>query len=325
MGLLAAGRALRTVGRHLFVHSGAVPLALRYPPGGVRIVMYHGVSSSGVPVDRFRRQLAFLRRHFESYWVSDLPRLLSGEIQPSRPPVVLTFDDGLRNNATVAAPMLDAHGLKATFYLVAGMLEGGIMIWNHELQCRLWSAPEGAHLPEGVPHLPPRGKGRWGAISRFIQAVKQWPDDRRSGLLAAVRRATPGFRPTPWMREEFEIMSVDEARRLPPGIEVGSHTLTHPILDRLPPDRAREEIAGSRAVLEDKLQREVRTFCYPNGQFSDLVAGLVSENYDAAVTVEQGVAAPRHSIHRLPRIIPGESFEQFVAWLVRPPRLRDGS
>ncbi len=322
MKLPGPAQAVRTLGRDFIARSGLASLLLRYPAGGVRIIMYHGISSAGVPAALFERQLRFFQRHFNVYWASELPGLFSGRIVPDRPPVVLTFDDGLRNNARVAAPLLEKYGLKATFYLVSDLLSGGRMMWNHELGCRLWSAQDGA-LPAAVPRLPGRGAGRRRVISRFITRVKQWPEEHRLELLDAVREATPNFRPEDWMKEEFEIMSAEEAKTLPRLIEVGSHTRTHPILDKVTSERAEEEIAGSKLVLEDLLGKEVRTFCYPNGQFSEEVARLVARHYDAAVTVEQGVASAGCSAHRLPRIMAGGSYPQFVAWLIRPPALRE--
>jgi len=319
---MGATQAVRTLGRDFIARSGMAAFLLRYLSGGVRIIMYHGISDGGVPASLFERQLRFFKRHFDVFWASELPSLLSGDIVPNRPPVVLTFDDGLRNNATVAAPLLEKYDIKATFYLVSDLLSGGRMMWNHELRCRLLSAHEGV-LPAEVPRLPARGAGRKRVVAKFVSEVKQWRENRKLELLHAVREATPAFVPEPWMREEFEIMSVEEARSLPPVVEIGSHTRTHPILDKVTLERAVDEIVGSKHVLEEVLGRDIRTFCYPNGQFSGDVARLVAMHYDAAVTVEQGVASAQSERHRLPRIMAGASYPQFVAWLVRPPALRE--
>ncbi len=53
------------------------------------------------------------------------------------------------------------------------------------------------------------------------------------------------------------------------GFDVGSHTLTHPELRLLPPADAREEIERSRTVLEQRLGRQITTFCYPFGEWNE--------------------------------------------------------
>jgi peptidoglycan/xylan/chitin deacetylase (PgdA/CDA1 family) len=74
------------------------------------------------------------------------------------------------------------------------------------------------------------------------------------------------------------------------GHTIGAHTRTHPDLTKIPPDRAREEISGSKKILEDRFGMAVQHFCYPYGKFSPAVRDLVAEaGYETAVTTEPGV------------------------------------
>jgi peptidoglycan/xylan/chitin deacetylase (PgdA/CDA1 family) len=310
--------ALKTI----LAKSGAFSLGLRLSRGKLRVLMYHGISPRSVPLPVFEQQLGYLTRHFDTYWVSEIPQLLQNLDSLRRPAVVITFDDGLRNNYRYAAPLLERYRAKATFYLVSDLLDGSSMLWNHEIRCRLALADDGA-LPAAVGRLSKSAAQRWSEVTEFVQAMKSWDDDRRVALCEEVSRCRLSAPYADWMREEFEIMSADEARKLPPLIEIGSHTRTHPMLDRVTEKTAIEEIEGSRRRLELALGRPVRTFCYPNGQSSESVVRIVERCYEVAVTVVQGVVRPGDRLHQLKRIISGVNMEEFFYYLARPPALSD--
>ena len=87
------------------------------------------------------------------------------------------------------------------------------------------------------------------------------------------------------------------------GHDIGSHTLTHPFLPRLAPDRAREEIFSSKKKLEDLFGRAIEHFCYPYGDWNAVVRDWVTEaGYRTASTTEYGVNTPETSCFTLKRI-----------------------
>jgi peptidoglycan/xylan/chitin deacetylase (PgdA/CDA1 family) len=86
------------------------------------------------------------------------------------------------------------------------------------------------------------------------------------------------------------------------GHTIGAHTRTHPDLTKIPPDRAREEISGSKKSLEDRFGVAVQHFCYPYGKFSPAVRDLVAEaGYETAVTTEPEVFHPGTDPLLIPR------------------------
>jgi peptidoglycan/xylan/chitin deacetylase (PgdA/CDA1 family) len=97
------------------------------------------------------------------------------------------------------------------------------------------------------------------------------------------------------------------------GHQVGSHGLTHANLKRLSLAAAREEIAGSKKLLEDKFGTPIRHFSYPSGKLSLPVQDLVREaGYDTACGVEFGVNRPSQRVFDLHRISPLDSRELFA-------------
>jgi peptidoglycan/xylan/chitin deacetylase (PgdA/CDA1 family) len=102
--------------------SGVLPADLRSRgAGSVIAVNYHGTPASLAP--RLRRHFTFYREHFECLGEDDLLRFLGGSLHLRRPGVVITFDDGLRDNAAVAAPLLEELGLRGWFMVPGGFVD----------------------------------------------------------------------------------------------------------------------------------------------------------------------------------------------------------
>jgi len=95
------------------------------------------------------------------------------------------------------------------------------------------------------------------------------------------------------------------------GIEFGAHTRSHPDLTTLPAGAAEEEIAGSRADLEELLQEPVRTFAYPFGAADDVTRRIAAHAYPVAAGVEEGVNRPGVDAHAVRRTMVDPSDRMF--------------
>ena len=100
------------------------------------------------------------------------------------------------------------------------------------------------------------------------------------------------------------IMSAPELREwAAAGMEVGSHSQSHPQLPGLSPGFLRQELLASRATLEDILGQAVRSFCYPYGAYGERERDLVQNlGFASAVTVRRERAQPGDDLWTLPRI-----------------------
>jgi peptidoglycan/xylan/chitin deacetylase (PgdA/CDA1 family) len=98
------------------------------------------------------------------------------------------------------------------------------------------------------------------------------------------------------------MLSAQQMRELAAaGIEIGAHTRSHPDLPRLAAQEAEDEIAGSRADLEDLLGRPVEAFAYPFGNLSAAAVGIARREFAAACTTVLQRAG-NDALHELPRI-----------------------
>ncbi len=111
--------------------------------------------------------------------------------------------------------------------------------------------------------------------------------------------APEGYRTAPLLSES-ELATLASSSL----VTLGAHTATHPKLDQLSPELARDEIFRSKQQLEEKCQRPVHHFCFPYGHFNNSVVGLVREaGFMTATTTQHGrVNAVGEDMLRLPRV-----------------------
>ena len=276
--------------------------------------MYHGVPAQNAQA--LAQQLHYLVRHFKVVSLETMLERLSNGGFPLAHEIVLTFDDGLRNNLTVVYPILRQLRVPATMFVCPGLVESGAWLWNHEMRCRMQrlAAPDLAEL-----------RMKLLAPGTSVDAIVEWMKTLRlpQRLMAetTIRQATAGFQPTDAQREAFDIMDWDDLHSLDRDlITVGSHTLSHPILTTLSGEEIESEILESRRCLEQRLERKVDFFCYPNGAYDKRAYQLVQKTYRVAVTTESGVIAGSRGldVHRLPRIASAES-AALTAWRLHRP------
>lgn len=242
----------------------------------------------GLPPRWLDEQLAYLTRHYE---VISLARLVAclerGERVPSRS-VVLTFDDGFRDNYENALPLLQKHGVPATIFLVTGALSHGDLPWSQRLGYLFQNtdAPElPADLAEGGPlSLITAGerKAAYRAIKPGVARLgRERRDERISALSRALRVEPPRDRMMTW----------HQAREMQAyGVELGAHTYSHPLLAAMEPEEARWEMERSRDDLARELGVERPTFCFPAGSMSpSLLSSVPKLGFRSCFLPGQGI------------------------------------
>jgi len=288
------------------------------------VLNYHGVLAEArsdrwsygncVDADSFRRQIRWLKRHFSVQGLDGLRNWQAGTLTGGKPPVLITFDDGYRNNLTVAAPICREEGVPAIFFLTTGMIGARKILWNDEVVARVlhWPKAEIA-TPSGEPQaVPSDTNSRRRLADRVNQEAKQLPEEVLRKYLEYLRAGNPSLdlMDDP---EARSFLSWSEARELVAlGFEVGSHTVSHPILSRLGLDAVRAELRDSKAILERELKQPCRAIAYPNGSERDVNQGVVDEaqsaGYEWAFMTTPKWQTKSVYAHRIPRIgFPGHT------------------
>jgi peptidoglycan/xylan/chitin deacetylase (PgdA/CDA1 family) len=262
--------------------------------------------------ERFDWQMAMLRRFCTPIDLRAGVQGLRQGVLPARA-VAVTFDDGYADNADVALPILRRHAVPATFFVSTAFLDGGRM-WNDTVIESVRRA-SGAQLDLrdlGLAVEPLGDALERGLLSqKILRAVKYLHPAERSAKVDALQRQIGASLPNDLMMAAGQVRGLADA-----GMNVGAHTVNHPILRTLRLDEATEEICNSRDRLEGIIGRRVTSFAYPNGRPEadytlrdrDLVQSL---GFDHAVSTTLGVAAPQSDLFQLPR---------FGAWDRKPER-----
>lgn len=280
---------------------------------GMRIVMYHGVGDDALAADVFEAHLGYLRAHHEVVSLDEILRRLAKPDRITGREVTLTFDDGLANNATVAAPLLAHCGLPATFFVCPALIDEGRWLWNHELRARLAAMDDETRATLAA---------RFALVGDVVDGAKGLSEADRRAVETAAREATPTWAPSAAERLRSDVMTWEQLRRLDRDLlTIGSHTLSHPILPTLDDAALARELEESAERLSAELDRPVDLFCYPNGAEDARVRAAALRTYRAAVTTESGVVEAGADVHALPRVScpPSPSRPATLAWrLYRP-------
>lgn len=237
-------------------------------------------------------------------------RLYDGTL-PSRP-AIITFDDGYRDNFTVALPILQQHRVQAAFFVATSFLDGTMMFNDRVIEAIRRCVGESVALVgmEGRPvRLPVRSdRERRAAIDTALATVKHLAPDAREERVAQLEREAGlpanGTASLPMMMDADQISKLHRA-----GMRIGGHTRTHPILVNLDDDAARMEIEGGLADLAGITGEHPLIFAYPNGRRgtdfdSRHVRMLERLRLRFAFTTHAGVATSAVSKLELPRFTP---------------------
>ncbi|MFL6709172.1 MAG: polysaccharide deacetylase family protein [Massilia sp.] len=275
------------------------------------ILIYHRVLAQPDPLfpdeidaARFDQQLRYLKANFNIISLSQAIEGLKNDSLPTRA-ACLTFDDGYADNATIALPILQRHGVHATVFVATGFLNGGRM-WNDTIIELIRRAP-------GQIDLGGAGYGRYTldsvaarrqAIGSLLDQLKYISMDERLRQVEAIAAQVDMRLPDDLMMRTEQVRQLHAA-----GIEIGAHTVDHPILARLSAAEARTQIATGKAALEDMIGAPVNLFAYPNGKpgrdyLAEHVAIVKELGFTGAVSTSWGAARLGTDLFQLPRFTP---------------------
>jgi peptidoglycan/xylan/chitin deacetylase (PgdA/CDA1 family) len=268
------------------------------------VLVYHRVSRAvadpqllSVTPEHFAEQLDFLSRRFRLMRLGDLIAATREGVPPAGA-VAITFDDGYADNFLAAKPLLERAGVPATVFVASGYVASGRPFWWDELErlllrpgrlpsvvtVEIGAEPLYWELGNDAVYTPRRAAecaawtvldvgepGRRQSVYRALcSRFRVLDESERERVLERVRSIAE-------LDDGADLeaprpLTPEELRRLADGglVEIGAHTITHPVLSQLPVERQQEEVGGSKRQLEEALSRPVTSFAYPYGAPADI-------------------------------------------------------
>lgn len=212
----------------------------------------------------FEWQVAHVRQHYHPMTFEDVLKHLSKGQKLPRNAVIITFDDGFADNYFNAYEILRKQEVPATFYIATDYIDSDRTFWFNELsRVIMGTRTKTLELENNTYPVGESREERLLLLENMLQMCKRVPDIRRHEYLESINGQLNDAagcdqlaRPLTW----DEVVEMSRG-----GMEIGSHSCSHPVLSRLDSFALKREINESKDRIEEKLDKPVLTLSYPDG------------------------------------------------------------
>jgi peptidoglycan/xylan/chitin deacetylase (PgdA/CDA1 family) len=278
----------------------------------VAILIYHRVcpdrdswSLEPLSPQEFQKQIEYFCRNYELLSLDQLVSYIRQRKTLPEKAVVITFDDGYKDNYRYAYPLLKKYRIPATIFLATGCIGKDRLFWWDKVGYIIENSTVARlNLDELGSYSLRSNTDRHQAKFIISERLKNLPDGRKNVLIEKLTNICQVSIP-PGLGKEF-VLSWNEVREMSDdGISFGAHSVNHPILTNMPFERAKWEIVQSKKDIEERLGIQVTTFAYPNGNYDSKLHQFLKEcGFTCAVSVLPrkliGLKDDPYSLSRIP-------------------------
>jgi len=280
----------------VIVKSGVLALLVSRRRANLAVLMFHRIDTVEdnlglcISPDFFEAQLKYLADCYNVIPMSEaIEKLASGNL--ARNSVVITFDDGWRDNYINAFPLLKKYKIPATVFVTYEAIEQGTFGWCSFDKAILNSCHTELDLSFfGLGTFSLNDQEQKESLISFLhQKLKRLDNSTTLAVIEHVTNELGGVDGERVMLSWQEIKEM-QASNL---ITIGAHTVTHPILTQISQPQAKYEIEEGKRLIEDKTGTIIDFFAYPNGSSNDFnseIIGMVEKSgYKSAFSTIPGV------------------------------------
>jgi len=280
--------------------------------------------------EMFARQMDYLVSNYNVISGSELVAFIQHEKKLPPNAAVITFDDGYLDNYINAYPILKARNLPAIIFLATDYIgTNKPFYWDWVANCFYHTRKDNVELPNLGLQTWQNDAMRDKVMLRWIESLKKMPESEKQTFLNRL----PEILEVSINNSAFTNLMISwaQAREMSEHrIEMGGHTVSHPILTRISLDDVTMELSKSKKHIEEEVGKPAISFAYPNGQSTDFNAEIASRvasvGFKTAFTLLSGptryrtVANQPFNIRRI-FLSYEDNFSRFVAKLTGVPRV----
>ncbi len=287
----------------IFVINKLIKLILKYH-SLTYIFCYHRVIPKEVALSQMVHRALFVTpetfdRHIR--WMRQQGEIVSHKnifTKNNNLKFVITFDDGWKDNFTFAFPILKKYNAPATVFITTDNINTGRLFWSEEIGLQIRSSNKNIENKKMIlrneiklilkirevkekVHFFEESDDVSYLLDRLIECIKHVPSTARDNVMRSVIRSLYlNLEVDPESIPQNMLLSWDDIRIMAQGgVEFGSHTHTHIFLDRVSRERINYELRLSKAILEERLGKEIDSFSYPNGLYKgQYIQSSIAEN-----------------------------------------------
>jgi peptidoglycan/xylan/chitin deacetylase (PgdA/CDA1 family) len=187
--------------------------------------------------------------------------------------------------------------MSATIFLVTGMIGAGGTFWVEQLRAACKDPQCLQQVRQSLPRLGNEGPEE--DVDDIIEGLKRMSAEKRQTILGGVLPSREHIHNGNCMLGWEQVREMGRN-----GIDFGSHTDSHPLLPYEHDVEIERELKVSKEKLEIAIERKVRAFAYPNGDWNELVRTCVQQaGFECAFTTQKGWYSPRKDRFTAPRIL----------------------
>jgi len=291
---------MKRLALHALRSCGVFSFARALSARKARILMYHnfsgpgGTESGALNTEATRAQFDYLRRHYRVVPLLQIAEQLASGKGLDSHTVALTIDDGRRDFYQFMFPLLKEFKFPATFFVVSSFIRGEDWIWTDKV---LWLSEQSNPPASLIP----------GKLDDFFRSLNQIRPEARNAQIQSLA-ASAGITIPEKAPAKYAPCLWSELREMADSgfVDIGSHTVTHPILSSITDEESWQELTGSRRQIEEGMGRKASSFCFPNGMPGDFrptqVQQIADAGYACSVVASFGLVDNGADPFRLPRL-----------------------
>lgn len=287
------------------------------------VLMYHRIlneedmaatpTTSGIIVSKktFQKHVKFLTRYFNIIDYEAFSNSIKNHTPFRNKTCLITFDDGWYDNFTTALPILKSHNCPALIFLPTNYIGTGEQFWQEKLTSLLKTAvdniPATNNLLDSIKYtskIHGTAIDKKDTISLFVSSLKEQSENNIRKIISDIASQLKKLSISLPENTNDKFINWKQAKQMnKSGFTIGSHAVSHRLLDRLSEDELEFELVKSKELLEEKLSTTISTIAYPNGNHSETTKSATrNAGYKTGFSTNPGYVTNNSDFYSINRI-----------------------